>query len=70
MAITQDVENGNKMIMGDELTQSLIKKEDEREDSSSGGSLWVVLLSTFVAVCGSFEFGICVSSTLVSLLVF
>ncbi|KAJ8636541.1 hypothetical protein MRB53_010808 [Persea americana] len=60
MAITQDVENGNNMIKGDELTQSLIKKEDEREDRSSGGSLWVVFLSTFVAVCGSFEFGICV----------
>lgn len=66
MAITQDVENGEKMRRGDELiTQSLIRREDEAEESSNiGGSLWVVLLSTLVAVCGSFEFGICVSNVL------
>lgn len=66
MAITQDVENGEKTRRGDELiTQSLIRREDEAEESSNiGGSLWVVLLSTFVAVCGSFEFGICVSNVL------
>lgn len=26
------------------------------------GSIWMVLLSTFVAVCGSFQFGSCVST--------
>ncbi|KAJ8766497.1 hypothetical protein K2173_022556 [Erythroxylum novogranatense] len=30
------------------------------ESVEDNGSLWMVLLSTFVAVCGSFEFGSCV----------
>jgi SP family facilitated glucose transporter-like MFS transporter 8 len=41
-----------------------IQVEDEEVDSSGrgrGGSLSMVLLSTAVAVCGSFEFGTCVS---------
>lgn len=28
---------------------------------SGGGNLWMVYLSTFVAICGSYEFGCCVS---------
>lgn len=36
----------------------------ENED----GSIWMVLLSTCVAVCGSFEFGSCVSISIYSVL--
>lgn len=36
------------------------------EESIEGGSISMVLLSTCVAVCGSFEFGSCVSSGSVS----
>lgn len=44
--------------------QKIVACEDEDSDVSSNvenGSVWMVLLSTFVAVCGSFEFGSCVS---------
>lgn len=64
MASNKDVENGD-IIEHHQLTQSLIKKEkisaaDESSNNGNQGSLWVVFLSTFVAVCGSFEFGTCV----------
>ncbi|XP_058076790.1 sugar transporter ERD6-like 16 isoform X2 [Magnolia sinica] len=66
MAIHQDVETGGN-ISQDEITQPLIQSDKisavqthELSSDTSKGSLWVVLLSTFVAVCGSFEFGSCV----------
>lgn len=67
----RDVENGEIRNSLEDLEQPFIKQkkvvayEDEESDSSSSadesGSIGVVLLSTFVAVCGSFEFGSCVS---------
>uniref|UniRef100_A0A5B7B0P4 Putative sugar transporter ERD6-like 16 n=2 Tax=Davidia involucrata TaxID=16924 RepID=A0A5B7B0P4_DAVIN len=69
MAIDQykDIENCDSNGL-DDLEKPFIiehKKVDEHEDveankSDEGGSINIVLLSTFVAVCGSFEFGSCV----------
>ncbi|KAF9618279.1 hypothetical protein IFM89_000914 [Coptis chinensis] len=59
MAISNDVENG-EVLMRENITTPLIvneKFDDHEEVGSTGGSLWMVLFSTFVAVCGSFEFG-------------
>ncbi|KAL0414661.1 UNVERIFIED_CONTAM: Sugar transporter ERD6-like 16 [Sesamum radiatum] len=36
------------------------KRVDPEGESGRNGSIFMVLLSTFVAICGSFEFGICV----------
>nr|DAD33493.1 TPA_asm: hypothetical protein HUJ06_012344 [Nelumbo nucifera] len=59
----QDVEKGEK----EELIQPLIEqqnivacKEDGSHKNENRGTIGMVLLSTFVAVCGSFEFGSCV----------
>lgn len=65
MAIEEWKEIGN----GDEhgnLEKPLMKREEEEEEDSSrnyenGRSIHMVYLSTFVAVCGSFQFGSCVS---------
>lgn len=65
MAINQDIENScNDPI--NEISRPLIgepkiSNEEEAElENSNGGSIWMVLLSTLVAVCGSYEFGTCV----------
>ncbi|KAK1278119.1 Sugar transporter ERD6-like 16 [Acorus gramineus] len=42
------------------MTEPLIVDEKQRHQSKNGGSIYMVLLSTFVAVCGSFQFGSCV----------
>ncbi|GFQ07975.1 sugar transporter erd6-like 16 [Phtheirospermum japonicum] len=60
MAIEQykDIENGPA------LEKPLIqqaKQVDSDEENVENGSIWMVLLSTCVAVCGSFEFGSCYS---------
>ncbi|KAJ9682123.1 hypothetical protein PVL29_018154 [Vitis rotundifolia] len=55
MATRQDVEKGN-----DTITKPLIGQKKEVQIQSNNCGLWVVLLSTLVAVCGSFEFGSCV----------
>ncbi|KAJ4722288.1 Sugar transporter ERD6-like [Melia azedarach] len=71
MAIGQfkDVENGEIVNGLEGLEKPFIQEEgkvvsyeddDDESNETSGGSLWMVLLSTFVAVCGSFEFGSCV----------
>ncbi|KAL5541764.1 hypothetical protein UlMin_009474 [Ulmus minor] len=71
MTIVQDkdVENGEINYNIEDLEQPFIKQvkkveyvDDESETSGAdqNGSIWMVLLSTFVAVCGSFEFGSCV----------
>ncbi|KAK4405633.1 Sugar transporter ERD6-like 16 [Sesamum angolense] len=47
----------------DELEKPFIqqpKRVDPEGESGQNGSIFTVLLSTFVAICGSFEFGICV----------
>ncbi|MBA0664763.1 hypothetical protein Goklo_004715, partial [Gossypium klotzschianum] len=43
--------------------QNIVHKSDEYDSyksSDENGSIFMVLLSTFVAVCGAFEFGTCV----------
>lgn len=73
MSIEQlrDAENGTE----DMKNPLLLKKDQEKlrhyEDSDTeqtkdhnNGSIAMVLFSTFVAVCGSFEFGSCVSCSL------
>ncbi|KAI3948538.1 hypothetical protein MKW92_018107 [Papaver armeniacum] len=62
-----DIEDGENRGT-DEMNVPLLKQgktvvsgqDDEFDESENGGSLGMVLLSTFVAVCGSFEFGSCV----------
>ncbi|OMP04982.1 General substrate transporter [Corchorus olitorius] len=70
MAIKEDIErsnNDNISCSHEEVTVALLPAEEknmaaDEEDGqtdSSKASLWMVYLSTFVAVCGSFEFGSC-----------
>ncbi|KAK3200382.1 hypothetical protein Dsin_023797 [Dipteronia sinensis] len=56
MATKQDIERGKV-----NLAEPFIEREKETEvkSSSDNGDLGMVFLSTFVAVCGSFEFGSC-----------
>ncbi|XP_009352178.2 sugar transporter ERD6-like 16 isoform X2 [Pyrus x bretschneideri] len=64
----RDVESGEGNDLGDlDLNQPLVIEKDKifaHEDGDQGsdksGSIGMVLVSTFVAVCGSFEFGSCV----------
>lgn len=65
----KDVANGEVNGLED-LEEPFIRQDntvsyeyDESKDHKSvqSGSIGIVLLSTFVAVCGSFEFGSCVS---------
>ncbi|KAM2578330.1 hypothetical protein TB2_003886 [Malus domestica] len=64
----RDVESGEGNNLRDlDLKQPLVIKKDKifaHEDGDQGsdksGSIGMVLVSTFVAVCGSFEFGSCV----------
>ncbi|KAL5995068.1 hypothetical protein ACLOJK_025126 [Asimina triloba] len=62
MAIHEDVEGGTGSgVQQGDLAQPLIPAGNKISCESPGkGSIWVVLLSTFVAVCGAFEFGSCV----------
>lgn len=66
MAIKQDIERAENS-MQEEIIVPLIPQEktsstDENGESQKGskGHQWMVYLSTFVAVCGSFAFGSCV----------
>lgn len=73
MAIGQykDVEKIGEIDISHNLEEPFIRhgtvvgSESAGEGSDVGaddkGSVWMVLLCTFVAVCGSFEFGSCVS---------
>ena len=58
MAAKQEVEKGNANITEPLIVQ---EKQGEAQIKSNNGGLRMVLLSIFVAVCGSFEFGSCVS---------
>ncbi|GMJ02025.1 hypothetical protein like AT5G18840 [Hibiscus trionum] len=68
MAIGQfkDVESGEIKGLEDLEKPLIVVAEDEKNDvhgngdENINGSVWMVLLCTFVAVCGSFEFGSCV----------
>ncbi|XP_057433200.1 sugar transporter ERD6-like 16 [Lotus japonicus] len=61
MAIEQhnDVESGEANGV-QHLQEPFISKEVESDKGVENGSIGMVLLSTFVAVCGSFSFGTCV----------
>ncbi|XP_022155641.1 sugar transporter ERD6-like 7 [Momordica charantia] len=52
MAIAQDVEDGGR----EAIRQTLVQDENKSTHSSPP---WMVYFSTFVAVCGSYEFGTC-----------
>ncbi|KAK2640600.1 hypothetical protein Ddye_028395 [Dipteronia dyeriana] len=56
MATKQDIERG-KVNLADPFIER--EKGTEVKSSSDNGDLGMVFLSTFVAVCGSFEFGSC-----------
>ncbi|PPR84720.1 hypothetical protein GOBAR_AA35987 [Gossypium barbadense] len=66
MAIKEDIERGNDTVL-ESAAVSLLQEENDMADkedgytdqTSSKASLWMVYFSTFVAVCGSFEFGSC-----------
>lgn len=52
----KDVEDGLS-----ELEKPFIHQEENLDSDEENGSISMVLLSTCVVVCGSFEFGSCVS---------
>lgn len=68
----EDVEKGGKngledlkkpLVQGEKIivsNESGCETDGSSSQNGSDGSIWMVLLSTFVAVCGSFEFGSCV----------
>ncbi|KAE8703735.1 Sugar transporter ERD6-like 16 [Hibiscus syriacus] len=66
MAIKEDIERGNHGD-GEEVSLPLLQEDNDMADkeveytdqTSTNASLWKVYFSTFVAVCGSFEFGSC-----------
>ncbi|XP_077219166.1 sugar transporter ERD6-like 7 isoform X2 [Tasmannia lanceolata] len=59
MAISEDVENGDN-IEQEEMREPLMKISSAREEyDNNKSSIFMVLLSTFIAVWGSFEFGSC-----------
>lgn len=67
MTTKQDAEHGENSFQ-EEVRVPLLQhhgdsadEEDQRFNSSKGHQ-WMVYLSTFVAVCGSYAFGACVSS--------
>lgn len=75
MAAKKDLENGNSNSSepnvdskneNGNLSEPLIdRKNDAKEqiqNSSNNDGLCMVFFSTFIAVCGSFEFGSCVSN--------
>jgi SP family sugar porter-like MFS transporter len=64
MAIKEDVENRRQEEMREPLIQdqnNLADGEDGSSQGSNKGHPWMVYFSTFVAVCGSYAFGSCVS---------
>ncbi|CAH9136679.1 unnamed protein product [Cuscuta epithymum] len=67
MTISQDIEKGTgEVIIGDELQvpflpdSKIFVDSDDNEEICKNGSVSMVVLTTCVAVCGSFEFGSCV----------
>ncbi|XVF31272.1 hypothetical protein REPUB_Repub16aG0131400 [Reevesia pubescens] len=52
MATSQDIENGSSSML-----QPFIENKEKQQNSCDNGNLFMVLLSTFVAIMGSFEFG-------------
>jgi SP family facilitated glucose transporter-like MFS transporter 8 len=62
MAIREikDVERGEIVNKVEDLGKPFLTHEDDEKESENNESYLMVLFSTFVAVCGSFEFGSCV----------
>lgn len=66
MATHRDVERGDKKGL-EKLAEPFIDDSSKgvhrskQTDQNAAGSIAMVLLSTAVAVCGSLEFGTCVS---------
>ncbi|KAK9281701.1 hypothetical protein L1049_004605 [Liquidambar formosana] len=70
MAAKEDVEQGENSLQ-EQIREPLMQQEknladeedgpgpNDQSQKSSKGHQWMVYLSTFVAVCGSFEFGSC-----------
>ncbi|KAF7152188.1 hypothetical protein RHSIM_Rhsim01G0278000 [Rhododendron simsii] len=64
MNTKQDAEQGENSFQ-EEVRVPLIQyhrdsaDEEDQRDKSSNGHQWIVYLSTFVAVCGSYAFGAC-----------
>lgn len=64
MAINEDTENQETRERGGVRDRLLVPREKNRAGEDEGtdkGRPWMVYFSTFVAVCGSYEFGTCVS---------
>ncbi|KAG2693574.1 hypothetical protein I3760_08G102700 [Carya illinoinensis] len=62
MAIKEDVESSVQEHIREPLMQgekNLADGEDGSSQKSSQGHHWMIYFSTFVAVCGSYEFGAC-----------
>ena len=59
MGIEKCIDAENTEI--EDLEEPFLGKQGNLDNDQSG-SIWMVLLSSFVAVCGSFEFGSCVST--------
>ncbi|KAF7840702.1 sugar transporter ERD6-like 7 [Senna tora] len=45
--------------MEEEMREALMREEKKESNGSDDGQPWMVYFSTFVAVCGSYEFGAC-----------
>lgn len=58
-AVDEVDEKINQPLMQEERN---LRNEEEGEQISSKRHPWMVYFTTFVAVCGSFEFGSCVST--------
>lgn len=57
MGIKEDVEDGVQKG----IREPLIEEQKNRMVPATRGHPWMIYFSTFVAVCGSYEFGACVS---------
>ncbi|KAL4384961.1 hypothetical protein GQ457_15G022400 [Hibiscus cannabinus] len=60
MTIEDNVEKCNNNVHEDVSMPLLLEPANLNDETSSKASLWMVYLSTIVAVCGSFEFGSCI----------
>ncbi|XP_043719140.1 sugar transporter ERD6-like 7 isoform X10 [Telopea speciosissima] len=59
MAIDQDMEACENKLQG-KITEPLLQNGANGTSKSTKEDLWMVYFSTFVAVCGAFEFGSCI----------
>lgn len=64
MAINEDIENQETGGRGVRERLLVLQEQDQagKDEGTDKGRPWMVYFSTFVAVCGSYEFGTCVST--------